>query len=261
MSLSTRDTARLIEGLVRLREECEGPLVAEVSWAARTLAGDGRTIPLPHAPWAAALDGLRDALTRAGSGADATLQLSIGLPQLRVLRHIGRRTFAVAAISSHEGSVSVHVGARDGGGYRASASTERDVPLLDVIAEAIAQVESPFGPPPSRDDDARARLTAFVDGALATHRDETASHVIHWASLAAEETRGALRKRFDVLAAELTTRHGEPAHRSATRKLRFACWQTGEGGLALWETDHDPGHGLQVHVARVERGAIDAAPW
>jgi hypothetical protein len=261
VAISTRDAARLIEGLVQLRHESEGPLVATVSWTARALEGDGRSIPLPHAPWTAAIDGLHEALASAGCDTNATLQLSIGMPQLRVLVHHGRRVLGVLALTSYEGALSVHVGAREGGGYRGSASSERDVPLVDLIAEAIAQVEAPFGMPPSRDEEARARLAAFLDGALATQREETAERVIHWASLASEETRGALRKRFDALAAELTPRHGEPLHRAAARKLRFACWKRRDDGLALWETDHDPGHGLQVHVARVERGTIDAAPW
>jgi hypothetical protein len=186
-------------------------------------------------------------------------------------RRSGKSFQNLGALYKHDRSWSVFLGQRSAGrsGYRGGLSGEDGVPVEEVLRRAIVKVTRPFGPALTLEEELPIVVARALD-ALDAERGG-ADHLVQvetdaggarfvWTGLFACETKKELRAAFEIIASALAERAGAGATETSHRKLRARAWRFGEGTLAAWETDHDPGHGLQVHVGLWKESARAAVP-
>lgn len=182
------------------------------------------------------------------------------------------RVGIVGSLYKHDdGSWLVCVGPQGRGGFRVAVTGEVGTPVATVLRRAITQEKAPFGPPPTLEEELRARVEASLAALTrrrssartpmptftATDRDGIA---FTWTPLYATETRRRLRHAFEATAAMITTLvEARPLARSR-RRWRALMWRYRSGAVALWETDHDPGNGLQLLLARWKQPVTAALP-
>ena len=176
------------------------------------------------------------------------------------LRHPTRG--AVGTLYEHEdGTWLVCVGARATGGFRASITGAPGERVGTVLRRAIAATANALEPARNRDaelaDEVNDRVARALRVLVGRRRDPELSALravdargrrFRWLPLCAVETRRELRRAFDD-AQRAVRRITEKRGRSSVRRTLRACvWRHRAGSVAIWETDHDLGHGLQVQI-------------
>lgn len=198
-------------------------------------------------------------------------------------RRIDGRTQNVASLYHHDDdSWFVACGATRSGGYRRSATGLPGESLPDVVSKAISQLDDPFGPPPSLANELASRLGAVLSALLPrvrgrpggeprprapkrhdlpVHRHDADGVSFDWAPVFACERHADLHRAFAIARAELELRLTVAPTDSSRRKLKAARFEASLGTFLLWETNHDEGAGLQLHLARARKGRLDTPSW
>lgn len=190
----------------------------------------------------------------------STITVDATFEQQLFLRHPTRG--AVGTLYEHaDGTWLVCVGARAAGGYRGSVTGAPGERVASVLRRAIAATANALEPARNRDAELADELSERVSRALRVlvgrRRDPELSALratdargrrFRWLPLHAVETRRELRGVFDDVTRAVRRITEKRGRSSVRRSLRACAWRHHGGSLAIWETDHDPGHGLQVQI-------------